>query len=345
MKNKIIIIGGAGFIGTNAVFSFVKKKYKILVLDSLGYAGNLRNINKLVKSKLINFKKCDISNYLRLKKIIFEYKPNLILNFAAESHVDRSIDNPNIFFNSNILGVYNLVEIIRDYNKKNKININFFQVSTDEVYGSVIKGSSSEKSFINPSSPYSASKAASDAIVQGWCKTYNINYYISRCTNNYGPYQYPEKLIPITLYRCLNDLDIQIYGNGKNIRDWIYVDDHINGIQQIIENGEPNNIYNIGAHNEISNLDIINNIISILKSLQKNNFIDNFSSKIKYVNDRPAHDIRYSLNTKKIKNITKWNIKSNFKKRLKETVVWYITNKQWSKLVLRDKTVLNRIGL
>lgn len=345
MKKKIIIIGGAGFIGTNAVYNFSKSKYDILVLDSLGYAGNLININQLINSKKIYFKKCDIFNFSRLKKIIFAFKPNIILNFAAESHVDRSIDNPNIFFNSNIMGVYNLMEIIRNFNKINKININFFQVSTDEVYGSIIKGSSNEKSFINPSSPYSASKAASDAIVQGWCKTYDIKYYISRCTNNYGPFQFPEKLIPITLYRSLNNLDIQVYGNGKNIRDWIYVDDHVNGIQQIIDKGEPNNIYNIGAQNEISNLDIIKNIISILKQLKKENFIDDFSNKIKYVNDRPAHDVRYSLDTKKIKGKTKWDVKSNFKKRLKETIIWYINNKKWSKHILKDKTVLNRIGL
>lgn len=345
MKKKIIIIGGAGFIGTNAIYKFSKIKYEILVVDSLGYAGNLININQLIKSKIILFKKCDISDFLKLKKIIFNYKPNIILNFAAESHVDRSIDNPNIFFNSNILGVYNLMEIIRSFNKQNKININYFQVSTDEVYGSVIRGSSNERSFINPSSPYSASKAASDAIVQGWCKTYDIKYYISRCTNNYGPFQFPEKLIPITLYRCLNNLDIQIYGNGKNIRDWIYVDDHIMGIQQIIESGKPNNIYNIGAHNEINNIDIIKNIITILKGLKKENYIDYFSDKIKYVNDRPAHDVRYSLDTKKIKNTTKWKVNSNFKKRLKETIIWYINNKKWSKKVLKDKSILNRVGL
>lgn len=345
MSKKTIIIGGLGFIGTNAVQFFKKKKYEILVLDSMSYAGNAINLKEMILNKKIVFKKCDISNYNKLKNIIFSFKPELVINFAAESHVDRSIDNPNIFFNSNVLGVYNLMEIIRNYNKKHKKNITIFQVSTDEVYGSLDKGSAKETSFINPSSPYSASKAASDAIVQGWSKTFNIKFFISRCTNNYGPYQFPEKLIPITLYRSLNNLDIQVYGKGINIRDWIYVEDHINGIYKILTKGESNNIFNIGAKNEIKNIDLIKNILLILNEFKNKKMIKDFNDNIIFVNDRPAHDLRYSLDTKKIENTTNWEVTSNFKKRLEQTILWYIKNEKWSKSILTDKSILNRIGL
>jgi len=344
MKKKCILIGGAGFIGTNATYLFLKKNYQILVIDSLTYAGNLKNINPLILNKKILFKKVDISNFKLLKKTFFNFKPDLIINFAAESHVDRSIDNPFVFFNTNILGVYNILEIIKKYNNKNVKKIKFFQVSTDEVYGSVKNIPSTETSFINPSSPYSSTKAASDAMIQGWCKTFNIEYYISRCTNNFGPYQYPEKFIPITLFRALNNMDTLIYGNGKNIRDWIYVDDHISAIYEILKTGKVNNIYNIGAGNEVTNNIIINKIFKILKKFKKNNIIESYLMNIKYVNDRPAHDLKYSLNINKIKKDTFWKINKNFDKRLEQTVLWYVENPSWINKIVKNKTYVKRIG-
>jgi len=326
---KLIIIGGAGFIGTNACYFFVKKKYKILVLDKLTYAGKLKNINPLIKNKLIKFKKLDISNYIKLENEIFNFFPDIIINFAAESHVDRSISSPKVFINSNVLGVYNILFAIKNYQEKKKNNIHFFQISTDEVYGSLSKGFANEYSFINPSSPYSSSKSAADSLILGMSKTYNINFNITRCTNNYGPYQFPEKLIPITLHRALNNKQIKIYGNGKNKRDWIYVLDHINAIYSIIKKGKINNIYNIGAQNIYSNNYIVKKILIILKKYNKNSYFKNLNSNITYVNDRLAHDFRYAVNTSKIYKDTKWIPKSSFDKTLENTINWYLNEYKW----------------
>ena len=329
---KIIIIGGAGFIGTNACYFFVKKKYKILVLDSLTYAGKISNIKPLILSKKIEFKKVDISNYKKTENSIFSFKPDLIINFAAESHVDRSIKSPKIFFNSNVLGVYNILFAIKNFNQKYRNKINFFQISTDEVYGSLKSGFAKEESFINPSSPYSASKSASDALVLGMCKTYNINFNITRCTNNYGPYQFPEKLIPITIYRALMGKKIEVYGDGKNKRDWIYVDDHINGIYSVIKKGHKNNIYNLGAKKIYSNNYIVKKILSILEKLKKKNLISIYNNQVLYVKDRVAHDFRYAVNTNKVFKHTKWAIKNDFDNSLEKTIIWYLKKYDWNKI-------------
>jgi len=341
----ILIIGGAGFIGTNAAYFFSKKKYNIIVLDKLTYSGNKSNLNQLIKNNKIIFKRNDLNNYRYLKNLLSNYKPDYVLNFAAESHVDRSIDGPANFFYSNISGVFTLLETLREYKNQNKKNIYFLQISTDEVYGSAKKSSFRENSTINPSSPYSATKASADSMVQGWCRTFNIDYNITRCTNNFGPYQYPEKLIPLTIYRSLNLKNIEIYGRGKNIRDWIYVDDHINAIYQILKFGKKNEIYNIGGGKELSNNLIVEKIIKILSRLKKKNLIDSYSDKIIYVKDRPAHDFRYSVMFNKIKKDTKWKIESNFDTRLEETIFWYIKNYSWMKKSLSSFYRGTRLGL
>ncbi len=324
--NKIIIIGGAGFIGSNACYFFVKKKFNILVLDNLSYASNLSNIKPLITNKKIKFKKINISNYKKLNESILEFKPNIIINFAAESHVDNSIKSPNIFFKSNVNGVYNILLSIKKYNEKYKNKkIKLFQVSTDEVYGSLKKGFADENYPLKPSSPYSASKAASDCLVMGMCKTFNIEYYISRCTNNFGRFQYPEKLIPLSIKKVLNNKPIELYGNGKNKRDWIHVDDHIRAIFSILKYGKTNQIYNIGAQNTYSNNYICKKILNILKKSKKNKEIKMLNEEIIYVTDRLAHDFRYAVNTKKISKDTNFKLYNNFEKRLNDTVLWYIS--------------------
>ena len=327
---KLLIIGGAGFIGTNASYFFSKKKYKIMVIDKLTYAADIDNLKPLIRNKKILFKKIDICNFNSLKLLLNSFKPNIIINFAAESHVDNSINNPNNFYKSNVLGVYNILYAIKIL-QENKHRCYFFQVSTDEVYGSLKKGYAKESSNINPSSPYSASKAAGDALVLGMCKTFNIKFNISRCTNNFGPFQYPEKLIPLSLKKTLKQNKIQIYGNGKNKRDWIYVDDHINAIYQIIKKGKKNNIYNIGANNIYTNNNLIKILFKILNNLKSKSVIKNFQSKIDYIKDRPAHDLRYAVNVNKIFKDTKWKVKTNFEKSLEQTVLWYLNKFDWHK--------------
>ena len=323
---KLLIIGGAGFIGSNACYFFSKKNYKISVIDSLSYASNLNYIRPLIKDKIINFDRINISNYQKLNKYINKLNPQIIINFAAESHVDNSIKSPNIFFKSNVSGVYNILLSIKNYNKKNKLNkIRFFQISTDEVYGSLEKGFANENYPLNPSSPYSSSKAAADCLVMGMCKTYDIQYYISRCTNNFGPFQFPEKLIPLSIKKSLNNKPIELYGDGKNKRDWIFVEDHIRAIYKIITKGKTNQIYNIGAQNTYTNIYISKKILSILKDLKNKKIISKFSNKISFIKDRPAHDFRYAVSTKKIMKDTNWNFKNNFEKNLYQTVLWYIT--------------------
>ena len=330
----IIIYGGAGFIGTSAVKFFVKKKYKVIVVDKLTYAGNKINLKNLIDNKKIIFIKGDISNFSLLKKINSKYLPHYILNFAAESHVDRSISSPDDFFNSNTHGVYKLLESLKDYKKNFNSNFKFIHISTDEVYGSIKKGSFTENSPYNPSSPYSATKAASDSLVKGWCTTYDISFNITNCTNNFGPFQYPEKLIPLTLFRSLNLFPIQIYGDGKNVRDWIYVEDHIRCIYKVMIKGDLNSTYNISTKNELSNNLLVKKILRILNSFKATGLINNYSKDIEYVQDRLAHDFRYSVDTSKFDKISE-NIKfKSIDYNLANTIKWYILNKNWIKRTL-----------
>lgn len=342
----ILIYGGAGFIGTNAVIFFAKKNYKIIVLDKLTYAGNKSNLTYLIEQKKIKFIKGDITNLALLDKINKFYQPDYILNFAAESHVDRSITSPDDFFASNTLGVYKILESLKKLISNSKKKFKFVHISTDEVYGSIKKGSFKETSPYNPSSPYSATKAASDNLVKGWCNTYKINFNITNCTNNFGPYQYPEKLIPLTIFRSLNMLPILIYGDGRNIRDWIYVEDHIKFIYEVMRKGEPNTTYNISTKNELTNNIIIKKILLNLKNFKNLNLVKSFSNEIQYVADRPAHDFRYSVDTSKIKRLQP-NVKvDTFDNNLKSTILWYINNKYWLKKTLtKSKYNGDRLGL
>lgn len=312
---KIIITGGLGFIGSNLI-NILKKKYFIINIDKVTYASNYKNIDPNIKN--YKFYKEDINNKVFIKNILTKYNPSIIFNLAAETHVDRSIDGPREFIKSNILGVFNLLESIRSYKKKIKL----IHISTDEVYGDIKKNyKSKEDDAYNPSSPYSASKASADLLIRSYVRTYKLPLIITNCCNNFGPHQYPEKLIPNIIYNLLNKNPIPIYGNGNNIREWIYVEDHCDALIKVSEKGIVGENYNIGSGTVLNNIEIAAKIISTFKKIT---YRQNITSKLSFVKDRPGHDLRYCLDSSKIKNDLKWECKSNFDRRINETIIWYI---------------------
>ena len=312
---KIIVTGGLGFIGSNLI-NILKDKYFIINIDKVSYASNFNNIDPNIKN--YKFYKQDINNKIFIKNILNKFNPSIIFNVAAETHVDRSIDGPKKFIESNILGVFNLLESIKDY--KNKIKL--IHISTDEVYGDIKKNyKSKEEDAYNPSSPYSASKASGDFLIKSYIRTYKVPAIITNCCNNFGPNQYPEKLIPTIIYNILNKKPIPIYGKGKNIREWIYVKDHCDAIITIAKKGIIGENYNIGSGIVLNNIQIAKRIISTFKKIILNK---NIESKIHLVKDRPGHDLRYCLDSSKIRNKLKWKCKSSFNQRLNETIIWYI---------------------
>jgi len=326
----IIVTGGLGFIGTNFINSFVENNEETIInIDYVTYASNQDlAISKIDQKNNYKFIKGNISDKDLVKQTFKKYNPRAIINFAAESHVDRSINSPDVFIDSNIKGTFNLLKVSYDYwtclNSKNKDNFRFIQISTDEVYGSLESDEmpSTEESSYKPSSPYSASKASADHLVQAWHKTYSFPTIISNCTNNFGPYQHNEKLIPLIITNALNKNSLPIYGDGNQIRDWLYVKDHCNAINILLDKGVPGETYNIGSSNEIKNIDLVKNICSILdvKVPLKSR---PYSSLIKFVKDRPGHDTRYALNSSKIKKLG-WHVEESFVSRLNKTIQWYI---------------------
>ena len=334
---KIIVTGGLGFIGSNLIGLLLKKNYSVINIDKVSYSSSFYNVKEFKNSKNYKFIKCDIKDK-ELKKIILKYKPNIIFNLAAETHVDRSIDNPKNFIDSNILGVYNLLECFRDFSKKNRTKL--IHISTDEVYGDVLKGRTSENYPYNPSSPYAASKAASDHLVSSYVKTYKIPAIITNCSNNYGPKQHPEKLIPKLIYNILNNKNLPIYGKGINSREWIFVEDHCNALYKISKNGKIGNFYNIGSNKDVTNIKISQNLLKLAKLKFKVG--DNV--KIKFVKDRPGHDIRYALSSKKILKELKWRPKTKFKIGLLKTFNWYLENISYYSS-FDKKDITKRLGL
>ena len=331
---KVIVTGGLGFIGSNLI-NILKKKYFIINIDKVTYASNFKNINPDIKN--YKFYKQDINNKIFIKKILEEYNPSIIFNLAAETHVDRSIDGPKQFIESNILGVFNLLEAIRDYKKKIKLT----HISTDEVYGDIKKNhKSKEEDRYNPSSPYSASKASGDLLIKSYIRTYKVPAIITNCCNNFGPNQYPEKLIPTIIYNILNKKPIPIYGIGKNVREWIYVEDHCDALIKIAEKGIIGENYNIGSGTILNNVQIAKKIIL---NFRKIIHYKNIKTKIYFVKDRPGHDLRYCLNSSKIKNKLKWKCKSSFDQRINETIIWYIN--KFKNNYFKNKDFKYRIGL
>ncbi|MDC1060360.1 dTDP-glucose 4,6-dehydratase [Alphaproteobacteria bacterium] len=331
---KLLITGGAGFIGINLINNLVKLKLNIIVVDKLTYASNKKEIFKLTKNKNIYLEKVDITSKKIISELINKHKPDKILNLAAESHVDNSIKKSNDFIKTNIIGTFNLLECSLDYYKqlssKLKKTFVFYHISTDEVYGDLKK---KDKPFVEtsrylPSSPYSATKASSDHLVRAWGRTYNLPYLISNCGNNFGPFQNNEKLIPTIISKIINNKKIPIYGKGDQIRDWIYVDDHVSAIKKILFSKIRNETFNIGAGNELKNIIIAKKICSYLdiKSSKKNKKINKSSELINYVSDRPGHDYRYAINSNKIRNKLKWKPKISFDEGLKKTINWYLDN-------------------
>jgi dTDP-glucose 4,6-dehydratase len=312
---KIIVTGGLGFIGSNLI-NILKKKYFVINIDKVTYASNFKNIDTGIRN--YKFYKEDINNKTFIKWILNKYNPSIIFNLAAETHVDRSIDGPKKFIESNLLGVFNLLESIRNYKKKIKL----IHISTDEVYGDIKKKhKSKEEDRYNPSSPYSASKASADLLIKSYVRTYKIPAIITNCCNNFGPNQYPEKLIPTIIYNILNQKPIPIYGTGKNIREWIYVEDHCNALIKVAEKGIVGENYNIGSGIVLNNIQIAKKIISSFKKII---YSRNIKSKMLLVKDRPGHDLRYCLDSSKIQNKLKWKCKSNFDQKINETIIWYI---------------------
>ena len=311
---KVLITGGLGFIGSNFILRFEKKypNWKIINLDAELQGSNKKNLVLMRKNPNYQYVKGNIQNRKLVESLVA--KVDLVINFAAESHVDRSINEPKPFINSNILGVYTLLEAIRKFDKK------FVHISTDEVFGSLISGSADEKSPFNPSSPYASSKASAELIINSYVATYGCKAIITRCTNNYGARQSPEKLIPKIILLAYNKKKIPIYGTGKNIRDWIYVDDHCDAIIRIIQKGVFGKSYNISAKNELDNITIVKTILQLMGRSK---------DLIKFTKDRPGHDFRYSLNSSKIRRELGWKPKHAFRDGIKETISWYIQNKQW----------------
>jgi len=320
---KILVCGGSGFIGSTFIRNYFQNHTNVQItnLDNLTIGSNQENLKNLVKNSNYKFIQDDIRNEIFIENLVKDF--DVVINFAAESHVDRSIANPKPFIETNILGTYSLLEAIRKYDKL------FVHVSTDEIYGDAENLSSfTEYSQIHPNNPYSATKAAADHLVAAYHRTYGIRCIVTRCTNNFGPMQFPEKLIPKTIIRLIKNLKVPIYGDGKQIRSWIYVDDHVNAIDSLISNGKSGEVYNITAYEEISNKTIVEKILDLMNKSHNN---------IEFVPDRPGHDKRYSINSSKIETTTGWKPNYNFETALKETVHWYLKNSQWWEPLVNEK--------
>lgn len=326
---KILITGGAGFIGSNFVYYMQKnhQDYDLTVVDALTYAGNLETLDRAIVRPNFKFAKADISDRNSIFKIFEECRPDVVVNFAAESHVDRSIENPGLFLQTNVIGTGVLLDAAVKYGAKR-----YHQISTDEVYGDLPLERKdlffTEETPLHASSPYSASKASADLLVQAYHRTYGLPATISRCSNNYGPYHFPEKLIPLMIINALNDKPLPVYGKGENVRDWLYVEDHCSAVDRIIHDGRIGEVYNVGGNNERSNLEVVRAILKVLNKPE---------SLIEYVADRPGHDMRYAIDPCKIKAELGWEPAVTFDEGMKMTVKWYLDNKSWWENVIKGE--------
>ena len=343
---KFLITGGAGFIGSEMIRHLIGfTDHSILNIDKLTYAGNLDSLKSIFKNDRYDFINCDISNKDAISNIFETFEPDVVMNFAAESHVDRSIDNSGIFISTNINGTYNLLETSLSYwltlKGSKKYNFRFHQISTDEVYGSLgSDGLFKEDSPYKPNSPYSASKASADHLVRAWYKTYSLPILLTNCSNNYGPYQFPEKLIPLIILNAIEKKELPIYGSGENIRDWIFVNDHVKALYEVVRRGKIGETYNIGGNNEKTNLDVVTLIceqLDIIKPLD--NVSSSYKDKIVFVKDRPGHDLRYSIDNTKITTQLGWSPKVNFNDGIKTTIEWYLKNPEWCNNILNNNHI------
>ena len=353
-NKKLLITGGAGFIGSATIRYIINNtSHSIVNIDKLTYAGNLESLELIENNSRYYFEKIDICNAKEIKRVFDEHKPDLVIHLAAESHVDRSIDNPDDFIQTNIFGTYIMLEEARKFwsglKGVQKDNFRFHHVSTDEVYGDLVDKNDlfTEDTAYAPSSPYSASKASSDHLVRSWYRTYNFPIVITNCSNNYGPYQFPEKLIPTIILNALSGKKLPVYGNGQQIRDWLYVDDHVRALLSVALKGKVGETYNIGGHNEMKNIDVVKFICKILDKLKPSKFkgIKNYEQLITFVDDRAGHDERYAIDASKIKNILGWVPKESFETGIQKTVEWYLKNQSWCANVKDGSYRGDRLGM
>ena len=350
---RVIVTGGAGFIGSSLVHHIVNQVGDhVLNIDKLTYAGNLESLLTVSQSDKYQFVQGDVCDYENMKAVFIDFQPNIVMHLAAESHVDRSIDGPAGFIQSNIIGTYTLLEVARSYwgqlEEKRKENFRFHHISTDEVYGSLgHEGLFTESSLYDPSSPYSASKASSDHLVRAWHRTYGLPALITNCSNNYGPRQFPEKLIPLMILNALDGKSLPVYGNGQQVRDWLYVDDHVRALYQVACQGKVGETYNIGGHNEKTNLEVIHELCAILDRLRPDHpkGISSYHELIEFVPDRPGHDQRYAIDASKIERELGWVPQETFETGLEKTVRWYLDNEQWWRNVLDGSYQGERLGV
>ncbi|MDG2916321.1 dTDP-glucose 4,6-dehydratase [Bisgaard Taxon 10/6] len=351
---KILLTGGAGFIGSAVIRHIIRNTPDSVVnVDKLTYAGNLESLESVSDSPRYAFERVDICNRAELDRVFAEYQPDAVMHLAAESHVDRSIDGPADFIETNIIGTYTLLEAARSYwnglpeDKKKKFR--FHHISTDEVYGD-LEGTDDlfmETTTYAPSSPYSASKASSDHLVRAWLRTYGLPTIVTNCSNNYGPFHFPEKLIPLMILNALDGKPLPIYGNGQQIRDWLFVEDHARALYKVVTEGKIGETYNIGGHNEKSNIEVVRIICALLEELAPNKpaGITKYEDLITYVADRPGHDVRYAIDATKISRELGWKPQETFESGIRKTVEWYLTNKKWWSRVLDGSYNRERLGI
>lgn len=348
---KILITGGAGFIGSAVIRHIIEQtNHEVVNVDKLTYAGNLESLLSVSDSARYNFEQVDICDASALQKLFTKHQPDSVMHLAAESHVDRSIDGPSEFIQTNIVGTYNLLEATRAYwlqlTEKRKEAFRFHHVSTDEVYGDLESPTDlfTETTSYAPSSPYSASKASSDHLVRAWLRTYGLPVIVTNCSNNYGPYHFPEKLIPHVILNALSGNKLPVYGDGKQVRDWLYVEDHARALLLVLTTGKVGETYNIGGHNEKQNIEVVNTLCTILDELRPNSTGQSYKEQITFVKDRPGHDKRYAIDAGKIERDLGWSPEETFASGLRKTVEWYLANESWCQRVLSGDYKLQRIG-
>ncbi|EHK6025822.1 dTDP-glucose 4,6-dehydratase [Vibrio parahaemolyticus] len=350
---KILVTGGAGFIGSAVVRHIIRDTQDSVVnLDKLTYAGNLESLVDVADSDRYYFEQVDICDRTELDRVFSEHQPDMLMHLAAESHVDRSIDGPAAFIETNVMGTYHLLEAARQYwsslEEANKSAFRFHHISTDEVYGD-LEGTDdlfTETTSYAPSSPYSASKASSDHLVRAWQRTYGLPTLVTNCSNNYGPYHFPEKLIPLMILNALDGKPLPVYGDGMQIRDWLFVEDHARALYKVVTEGEIGETYNIGGHNEKANIEVVKTICALLEELRpdKPAGVESYESLITYVKDRPGHDVRYAIDATKIAQELNWTPEETFESGIRKTVEWYLNNPQWWQRVLDGSYSLERLG-
>lgn len=348
---KILVTGGAGFIGSAVIRHLIKNTRHIVInVDKLTYAGNVESLLPVSDSENYVFEQVDICNAPEVKRVFIEHKPDAVMHLAAESHVDRSIDGPSEFIQTNIVGTYTLLEATRSYwsnlSEEKKSTFRFHHISTDEVYGDLDDPTElfTETTAYAPSSPYSASKASSDHLVRAWQRTYGLPVIITNCSNNYGPYHFPEKLIPHIILNALSGKELPVYGDGKQIRDWLYVEDHARALIKVVTEGKVGETYNVGGHNEKQNIEVVNTICELLDELKPSASGKPYKEQITFVKDRPGHDKRYAIDASKIEDELGWTPEESFETGLRKTVEWYLNNKNWWQRVLSGDYQLNRMG-